>query len=171
MRIITGNSDRTAYRAAGYLLVAVVLLAAGPSAGRDRNPPAEGARIPIDWYESGQIKTQLWAEQATATGGGQMNGTGVRVEFYTPAGELEARLLADDCKYDNKKGTASSKSHVYYDRPDVTITGTGFTWKRNETTITILRDAKVVLKAPMMLSTRDKGTVGAPAGGTGGKKQ
>ena len=113
--------------------------------GQDEPGVSEGVRMPVDYFEDGRVKTEIWAEKATFPAGG-VEATGVKVSLFEEGSEAVAvSLLAETCTYQREAGRAVSDSRVYMTKGGVTITGKGFEWDMATESVTILSDVRVVL--------------------------
>ena len=126
------------------ILGGLILTGARPAQGDDESMPIKNLSLPLDRDENGRIKTQLVAEQASVPVEGPVLAKKVRLEFYK-GDEIEALMMADDCRYDRAGETAASESHVRIEREGVTITGRTFECNMKDQTMKILHDVKVVL--------------------------
>jgi len=113
--------------------------------------PIQNLRIPIEFYGNGKVKTELTAGLAKIPPKGDIEATDVKLEFLDPLGNVEARMVADDCHYDKTNGVAKSESNVMMEKQGTVITGKGFEWNAKEEKMTILSNVKVVLKNNMRI--------------------
>lgn len=107
--------------------------------------PIEKLRIPVEYYESGEVKVQVIAELANVSGSGDIQAKDVRIEFYTEDGSLRDLVTAERCEYLRERGIARSDSGVSLERDGLKVTGHGFVWHANEERIKILSDTRVVI--------------------------
>jgi hypothetical protein len=131
------------------LCCAAFLCAALRCLAGDAIKPIQNLRIPLEYYENGKIKTELMADLATVPPKGDIEASNVRLEFHDLLGNIEALMVADDCRYDKSSGVATSESKVRMEKQGTVITGKGFKWNAKEETVTILSDVKVVLMRNM----------------------
>jgi hypothetical protein len=107
--------------------------------------PLKGLRVPVECYETGQVKVELKAERSDVHESGNMNANGVRVSFYDPTGRVETVVISDGCFFDKKSNLIKSDQPVRMERRGVVITGRGFVWDTASATVRILHDVCVVL--------------------------
>jgi lipopolysaccharide transport protein LptA len=111
--------------------------------------PARDVRVPLELYEDGSMKVQLFAQGARVSREGvheRKNETelaGVRVEFYTLDGEIDGRLFAENCIYHSAIKAVMSERFVKIEKQGLVITGTGFKWKSKTETFELMNKAKV----------------------------
>lgn len=125
--------------------------------------PLKGLRVPVECYETGQVKVELKAVRSDVYENGNMNANGVRVTFYDPTGRVETVVMADGCIFDKKSNMITSDRPVRMERQGVVITGQGFVWDTGAAVIRILHDVRVVLDS--RLNAMEKGVfskVGLP---------
>jgi LPS export ABC transporter protein LptC len=113
--------------------------------------PIQNLRIPLEFYQSGKVKTELTAGLAKIPPKGDIEATDVKLEFLDPQGNVEGRMVADDCHYDKTNGVAKSESNVKMEKQGTVITGKGFVWNSKDEKITILSNVKVILKKDMRI--------------------
>ena len=126
---------------------AATAVQATDAAAAASNAPIENLRVPLEHYPDGKVKTQVVAAAAQMPEeGGDVQAKRIRIETYLPGGEIENLVMAEECRYNREKNTASSDAGVHFEREGVLITGRGFVWNGNEQTVRIMRDVKVVLR-------------------------
>jgi hypothetical protein len=134
---------KSALIAACLVIVCAIRVRSQEPAGK-----AEDLRLPLEYYENGTIKSQLFAK-AAEPGEHAIEARELRVEFYDRNGQIEMRVLADDCAYDRKHGRIETRSAVRMDAQGVTITGKGLNWTVDRKCVEILSEVKVVLARRM----------------------
>jgi hypothetical protein len=117
----------------------------------DAIKPVLGVKLALERYEDGKVKTQLIAGKAKPPINGDWEAWEVKIESYTPTGEIESVMTADDCRYSRETGIVKSESNVRLEKEGILITGKGFEWDAKEQIVRILSDVKVVLKGNMDL--------------------
>ncbi len=111
--------------------------------------PARDVRVPIELYEDGSVKVQMFAQGARVRREGvhaRKNETelvGVRVEFYTLDGEVDGRVFAEHCIYHSAIKAVMSERFVKIEKQGLVITGTGFKWKSKSESFELMNKAKV----------------------------
>jgi hypothetical protein len=113
--------------------------------------PVKNLRLPMEYYESGAIKTQLKAGFALVPPKGMIVASNVVMEMFFEDGSTNVLMTAENCEYDREKQTAGSKDKIKIIRDNVVLTGKGFEWYSERERVKILSDAKIVL-------TREAGT-------------
>jgi len=108
--------------------------------------PIEDVLLPVELYDDGTVKTQIVAGRARIPAAGDIVATQVKIQFFSPDGELESRVMAERCRYDRQRGRATSDSPVRYERKGAVISGVGFEWHAEEAFVKILDKAKVVFR-------------------------
>lgn len=129
------------------VLPVMLLSAALPAAAQDGvfDAPVEGARLPLEYYEDGAIKSQIKAGQARLSENGPIVATDVTVEMFGPDGSLDVIVTTDACRYDRKENRAASDAPVHLKKGHIEIFGKGFVWHGEEQRVEIVSDVKVVL--------------------------
>ena len=134
-------------------MAALVVCAAGVSvlgvAGEDA---AKGVRYAFEYYDNGQVKTQIKAG-SVVPGEASIKAQDIRGECYTEEGKLDVVILADDCEYSKEKQLITSESDVTVLKDDMTLSGTGFKWDGNEQVVEIASKARLAFVR--------KGTIGS----------
>jgi hypothetical protein len=145
-----GDARKRNRGAAWFRLLVTAAVLAAPAAGRaqeeaERPLPIQKLRVPLDFYDDGSVRTQVRAGQARIPKHGDIEAFGIRLEFLTPAGEIETLVLLNHgwCNRDERK--LRSRSKVRLERKGVLITGTGLAWDAKEQKVTILDNVRVVL--------------------------
>ncbi len=90
--------------------------------------PIENVRIPLARHPDGSIHRQLHAGSATMPEKGPILAKDVRVETFTPEGELEMVVEAVDCKYLRRGGKVTSTNAIKANARGIVLTGKGFKW-------------------------------------------
>ena len=129
-------ADRLALCCAGAVLAqAAASLAQG----------MEGVRLPFDHYPDGSVKTQIRAQTAKVSEKGEIEANRVRVEFLSPAGEVEEMILLNECRCNREKKTLISESKIRMEKKGLVVTGTGIRWNGEDQVVRILDNVRVVL--------------------------
>lgn len=123
-----------------------VLLHVSVCRGADEAMPMDDVRVPLEYYEDGRIKSQLFSDSAKVGPEGDIEALSPRVEFYGKDGDVEILMKAEECRYNRDNRTAVSKSNVRLEKEDTVITGTGLDWDGKEQSVKILDNTRVVLK-------------------------
>lgn len=105
--------------------------------------PVKNLRVPIDHYEDGSVKVQLFAEGARVKRKDETELKGVRVEFYTKGGLIDATVSAEKCVYHSRLRAVMSEDRVRIEKQGIIITGRRFEWHSEDETFEILNDARV----------------------------
>jgi lipopolysaccharide export system protein LptC len=103
-----------------------------------------GFSVP-EYDENGNMTSQLFGDYAEFMPNGMVRITNLKIEFYEE-GEVEMRVTAPQCTYNEKKKMAESESSVRIARGNMVVTGTGFRWRAGNERLEITSNARVVLK-------------------------
>ncbi|MDD5520233.1 MAG: LPS export ABC transporter periplasmic protein LptC [Kiritimatiellae bacterium] len=110
-----------------------------------------GLRLPLGYYDNGQLKSQLKAEKATMQENGPIYAVNITSEFFTVEGQLDIVMISENCTYDKMAKTAKSDdSNVRLEKKGLTITGKGLDWNMNEQVVTVVSNVNVVMTRSMM---------------------
>ncbi len=130
-------------------------LAFGAGIGESRAQDAlKDLRLPLEFYLSGQVKTELFAEEAVVGADGSINATGITFRFLTEAGAEDGIVKAERCVCNRNDQTATSDSAVSLTRKGLQITGVGFEWHAAGKRLKILSQARVELARPAITKER-----------------
>lgn len=99
-----------------------------------------------------KIKMRLSGSQATPLPGGLLDVKNLKVETFTKAGKTEALVQAPQCTYAPLDFVASSPGRLEFQTGDgkVRVTGKGFLWRQNESSLTISNDVHTVIDIPAL---------------------
>lgn len=103
-----------------------------------------GFSVP-EYDKNGNMTSQLFGDFAEFLPSGKVKITNLKIEFYDGK-EVEMRVTAPQCDYDQKDKTADSDSSVRIARGNMIVTGVGFEWDAKNEKLIIHNEAKVVLK-------------------------
>lgn len=103
--------------------------------------PVRSIRVPVERYDNGSLKIQLYAEAAKVLEAGNVSMIGMIIEFYTPDGQVDGRVTSEDCLYIVRNKDAYSKKAVRVEAQGMVLTGTGFELHAGEDLFEILNDA------------------------------
>lgn len=119
-------------------------------------------RVP-EYDGQGVMTSQLFGDRAEVGENGEVNITGLRIEFYK-GGKTVMEVASPYCFYNQKTREAHSDAPIAADMERVHVRGQGFFLKPGESTVRILNDSRVTIegimqkvKADMPLSG-DRGT-------------
>lgn len=127
-------------------VVALAALFGLPARVPAQDAPIKNLRVPLDFYDNGQVKTQVTAGTANLGNGGSMiEAKDVRIEMFAPDGTVVSRAEAAGCTIDRDKGVATSSTSIRVERQGMTLRGVGFEWHANDQSFKILSQAQVVL--------------------------
>ena len=131
-----------------FILGGLFLLSVGSISGQEAQGMVKGVRMVLEYYQSGEVKSQLMAKEAMIpkNESEEVTATGVRGEFYKEDGTLETVVAAEDCTYNRTQGVIKSDGKVRLDREDVVISGTGFSWDSKAEVVSIKDKTKVIIK-------------------------
>ncbi len=107
--------------------------------------PVKNLRLPMEYYDSGAVKTQLKAGFALVPPKGVIVASNVVMHMFFENGSTNVMMTAEDCKYDREKQSAKSGGKIKIIRDNIVITGKGFEWYSERERVKILSDAKIVL--------------------------
>jgi hypothetical protein len=108
--------------------------------------PIEELRLPLEFYESGELKSQLTAAFADVPEVGDINATAVRFEMFDPDGATNLTVLVEDCRFSRVAGLATSDTQVSLRRKDIAISAKGLEWELTNEVIRLRSDVEVVLQ-------------------------
>ncbi len=128
----------------------VVIAAVGVIAVVVAEEPIKNLRVNLDYYPTGELKTELFAKWADVPPDGKIIAQGLVLNGFTLDGKVEMEIIAEDCVYDQDKGVASSTNAVALTRGDITVNGKGFEWSGGDKKLKILKKAKVVFPAAII---------------------
>ncbi len=114
----------------------------------------EDLRLPLEHYHDGALKSELTAREAVVSVDGKLEATGVVIRFFKPDGAVESVIEAEACISDRAAQTASSESPVSFTRPNVRLTGVGFTWRAQEERLHIRSQARLVFNRDALAKER-----------------
>lgn len=112
------------------------------------NAQMKGFRLPM--YDDENVMTsQLFGELAKVLPDGNVEITGLKMEFYTYIGDeriTEMTVTSPLCYYNRDRGVVVSESDVRISRREMIVTGRGFRYSNDKQELKILNDSKVVLR-------------------------
>lgn len=118
--------------------------------------PIKNLRVKLEYYPTGELKTELSAKEAKVSPDGKIIAQGIVLKGFTIDGKVEMEIQAEDCVCDQDKGVASSSNKVSLIHGDITVDGKGFEWNGADKKLKIMKNAKVVFPAAII---RDKGVL------------
>jgi len=118
--------------------------------------PIENLRVNLEYYSTGELKTELFAKRANVPPDGSIVASDLVLTGFTIDGKVELKIVADDCIFDQNKGVASSTNAVALTRGDIKVSGKGFSWKNSDKKLEIIKKAKVVFPTAII---KDKGVL------------
>jgi len=142
------------FRKTGLLLVAFAVV--GLIAICIADQPIENLRVNLEYYSTGEIKTELFAKRANVPPNGSIVASDLVLTGFKIDGNVELEILAADCVFDQDKGVASSTNAVSLTQGDIKVSGKGFSWKNADKKLEILKNAKVVFPTAII---KDKGVL------------
>lgn len=101
-------------------------------------------RVP-EYDEKGAMTSQLFGERAEVGEGGEVNITGLRMEFYKD-GKTAMTVASPYCLYNQKTREARSDAPVSADMEKVRVRGKGFFLKPGESTVRVLDSSQVIIE-------------------------
>lgn len=119
------------------------------SSAEEQMQPLEGLRVPVDFYPDGTLKHELIAKKAKALEDGSIDAEGIEFRLFTPQGEEEVVIRAQQAKIDRATLKGSSEKPVSLMREKLLLTGEGFEWKGKAETIRILRRVRLSFPSSM----------------------
>lgn len=125
-------------------------IAARPAAKAAELPegplPISKLRMPIEFYESGAVKSQIEADFADIPDEGEVKASNVLAQTFAPDGTVRVSLALENCVVDRGSNIVSSEAGIRLDRDDLVITGRGFEWRMDDEVVEIKNEAKVVMR-------------------------
>ena len=130
----------------GKLARGAALLLAGTAAwGQiERGTEVTGFRVP-NYDGEGRLQSMVYGDRARAVSDHAVDITNLRIETYR-GDDVDARVFAEQCRYDRRRGTATSEAHVRIVRENMMIFGRGFRWQAESSRFEIFHEARVVLR-------------------------
>ena len=108
----------------------------------------KGFRVPT--YDDENVMTsQIYGETARVLPDGNVEITGLRMEFYSYEGEeriTDMTVTSPLCYFNRTRGVVISDSDVRISRDQMVVTGKGFRYSNKNQELKILSNSKVVLK-------------------------
>lgn len=101
-------------------------------------------RVP-EYDEKGAMTSQLFGERAEVGEGGEVNITGLRIEFYKD-GKTAVTVAAPYCFYNQKTKEAHSDAPVAADMERISVRGKGFFLKPGDSAVRVLDDSRVTIE-------------------------
>lgn len=103
-----------------------------------------------------ELKSKLIGDFARLRTNGQVDITGLQIEFFDLERRVNMRVTAETCLYNRVTRNAESDQRVRIARENMVITGEGFQWNAEEGRFRIFKDSKVVLKeVPRSVKEKD----------------
>jgi hypothetical protein len=131
-------------------VVVLVVWVCGACLATEREiEPLEGLRVPVDFYPDGTLKHELIAKKAKPVEDGKIDADGVEFRLFTPEGETEVEIRAQQATVDRKALRAESEKPVSLMREKLLLTGEGFEWNGKGETIRILRRVRLSFPSNM----------------------
>jgi lipopolysaccharide export system protein LptC len=132
------------------LLLAAVLLG-GPAARAQRATidydEVRNFKLPEYDERTGDLKSVLHGREAKVyRKDGHADVKEMRIEVFRD-NRAETVVESPSCRYHLAKGTATSEDPILITRPDLTVSGIGYTWQRAEQRFEIKHKARVTLKS------------------------
>lgn len=104
-------------------------------------------RVP-EYDEKGAMTSQLFGDRAEVGEGGEVNITGLRIEFYKD-GKTAMTVTSPYCFYNQKTREAHSDAPVAADMERLHVRGQGFFLKPGDRTVRILNSSQVTIEDMM----------------------
>jgi lipopolysaccharide transport protein LptA len=116
--------------------------------------PTKRLRIPIQYYENGRIRVQLFADEALISLRETTFARGVRVEFYTESGALDGQLSAPECEYGRRNQKVRARGGARLEKRGIVATCGDLKWEIEKEEMTLYETGRVFVA---------RGTLGAEA--------
>jgi hypothetical protein len=134
---------------AGFFLFAIMV--SGAPSGASLGSASKFSSV--EYFEAPhqqQMKTRLSGAQATPLPDNLIAIKQLQIERFGEDGKLEMVVTAPDCVYDTMKGTANSPGPLKLQTGDgnYRVTGDGFLWRQNDSSLTISNNVQTVIEAP-----------------------
>jgi len=111
-------------------------------------------RLP-DYDRDGQLKSQLFGDQARVLNADEVEVTNLRIELYEGT-QVTTRVSAPQCLYHRKQNAAASDGAIRIARENAVITGERFTWRAGDNHFLIESNAQVVIRGALKPTTPRK---------------
>lgn len=108
----------------------------------------KGFRVP-SFDDNSVMTSQIFGETAKVLPDGNVEITGLKLEFYSYIGEervTDMTVTSPLCYYNRSRGVVVSESDVRISRREMVVTGKGFRYSNDKQELKILHDSRVVLK-------------------------
>ncbi len=138
---------RYAERRIGILLVGMVVV--GLPAARAQEP-IEDLRVPMEYYEDGTLKSELFASRAAVRADGVIAAWGIVFRRFTALSVLDSVIRAEDALFNQEQQIATSRRAMSMQSGDLHIAGEGFTWNGTEGVLRIHQKARVTFPSAMI---------------------
>lgn len=113
-----------------------------------------GFEVP-EFDRDNRLRSKLFGELARILPSGLVDITSMRIDFFNDDREVEMRVTAETCLYDRVTRSAESETRVRIARPNMIISGQGFTWNAEDGKFEIHDDARVVLKGALASAEKE----------------
>lgn len=125
--------------------VAGLMLCLAAEAQTGRVETVTGFRVP-DYDAQNRLRSVLTGDFARIRPDGLIEITGLRIEFYSPEGQVTMTALSPQCVFDRNRQVAQSEDFIEIRREALRITGTGFRWDIRAEQLEIFRNARVEIE-------------------------
>ncbi len=107
-------------------------------------PPAQGGRLPVQTHPNGRMKVLLLVKQGWFTPDmTSIVANNIRVETYSPTGELEGYLEAERAVIDRNQMLAVARGRVFVKMGEETLQGDGAYCDMKEEYVKILNKGEI----------------------------
>ena len=142
-------SNTTVMLAALAMVVSICALLVNPA-----NAQGKGFRWPL-YDNAGNLKYQILGKSAVTGSDGEMIVTDMTIEIFGADKQVETRIYADQCTYDEADGVVVAKGDVKMEREGLVITGNGLIWNEKNGVVQILDQAEVTITDRTLLKERN----------------
>ncbi len=112
--------------------------------------PIEDLRVPMEYYEDGTLKSELFAGRAEMRSPGTIAVWGIVFRLFTALGIEEVVLRAEEALINREAQVAVSRRPMSMQRGNLKITGDSFTWNGKEGILLIQRNARVTFPSGLI---------------------
>lgn len=116
--------------------------------------PIEDLRVPVEYYPDGTLRTELFAARAEVLPDASIAASGIVFRVFSTNAAVEMTITAEAAVCSRERQSASSEKAVSAQQGDLLLTGDGFVWNGTESTLRVLRKARISFPSAMIKTER-----------------